>query len=429
MAARNEKPHGGHGWFVTFADLMGLLVSFFVMLVAFSNQDMKKLQIVAGSMRDAFGVQTAVRYSGIVEVDGLPTRPKLKNAAHIRPEDASATPTPDQADRKRDYGAKLEQDQAFALAAASLRQALQDMPELTEASKHIMFEETKEGFNIELVDQEGRSMFPEGSKDPYPRTREIIEKLAAPLKATPYRISITGHTAASKTPPQPGLGPWELSAGRANAVRRILEEQGLPSNNIYEIAGKADTDPLFADDPFIAANRRVTITLMREAPPVPPDLHPESPFGACPPPAGTHPAGAGHLIRKAISATCCFSPSRTRRETMSEQPAAARAQPVRNLTADEVARGIAEGRMLLVDVREPNETAHERFPGAVLVPLSAFNPAAIPVSPGCEVVFACRSGRRSVTASVAAQEQGFAYCCQLAGGILAWKAAGLPTET
>ncbi len=274
MARRKEAHGGGHGWFVTFADLMGLLVSFFVMLVAFSNQDQKKLQIVAGSMRDAFGVQAKVRYSGVIEVDGLPTRPKLKNAAHVTPEDASPTPTPDDQDHRRELGAKVTNDQAFALAAASLRQALQDMPELTEASKHIMVEESKEGLNIEIVDQEGRSMFAEGSKEPYERTRRIIEKLAGPLKATPYRLSITGHTSASKTPPRPDYGPWNLSADRANAVRQILEEEGLPSGNIYAVAGKADTDPLFPDDPFIAANRRVTITLMREAPPVPPDLRP-----------------------------------------------------------------------------------------------------------------------------------------------------------
>ncbi len=274
MARRKEAAHGGHGWFVTFADLMGLLVSFFVMLVAFSNQDQQKLQIVAGSMRDAFGVQNNVRYSGIIEVDGLPTRPKLKNAAHIQPEDASATPTPDDRDHNRDFGAHFKNDQAFALAAASLRQALQDMPELTEASKHIMVEEAKDGLNIEIVDQDGRSMFPEGAKEPYERTRAIIEKLAGPLKATPYRVSIVGHTAATRATPQPGYGPWELSADRANAVRQILEEQGYPSANFFEVAGKADTDPLFPDDPYMAANRRVTITLMREAPPVPPDLRP-----------------------------------------------------------------------------------------------------------------------------------------------------------
>src|SRR5947209_15875552 len=178
MARRKEAAHGGHGWFVTFADLMGLLVSFFVMLVAFSTQDQKKLQIVAGSMREAFGVQTEVRYSGIIEVDGLPTRPKLKNVARVSPEEASANPTPDEADQRREYGAKLKTDRAFALAAASLRQAMQDLPEVAEMSKNVMFEETSQGLNIEIVDQDGRSMFPEGGKEPYERTRRLIQKLA-----------------------------------------------------------------------------------------------------------------------------------------------------------------------------------------------------------------------------------------------------------
>src|SRR5713101_9139740 len=98
MARKRGAAHTGHGWFVTFADLMGLLVAFFVMLVAFSTQDQVKLQVVAGSMRDAFVVQDKVRYSGIIEVLGLPTRPKLKNTAHIDPSEASATPSPDEND-------------------------------------------------------------------------------------------------------------------------------------------------------------------------------------------------------------------------------------------------------------------------------------------------------------------------------------------
>ncbi len=67
---------------------------------------------------------------------------------------------------------------------------------MTEISKHIMFEETKEGLNLEIVDQDGRSMFAEGSKVPYERTRRLIQKLAAPLKATPLRVAIAGHTSA-----------------------------------------------------------------------------------------------------------------------------------------------------------------------------------------------------------------------------------------
>jgi chemotaxis protein MotB len=274
MARRKDGGHGGgHGWFVTFADLMGLLVAFFVMLVAFSTQDQQKLQIVAGSMRDAFGVQE-VRYAGVVETDGLPTRPKLKNAERIRPEDASNTPAPDQRDHERESGARLNDDRAFALAAASLRQALDDLPDLAELSKHIMIEETRQGLNIEIVDQDGRSMFPEGSKLPYERTVRLIRKLAGPLKALPNRVSIAGHTSAMRGPPQLGYGPWELSADRANAVRHVLEEEGLPTSHVYMVAGRADTQPLFPDDPYISANRRVTITLMREEPPLPAGFKP-----------------------------------------------------------------------------------------------------------------------------------------------------------
>jgi rhodanese-related sulfurtransferase len=71
----------------------------------------------------------------------------------------------------------------------------------------------------------------------------------------------------------------------------------------------------------------------------------------------------------------------------------------------------------------------DAYPGAVVVPLSSFDPHAIPDPQGKQVVFACRSGKRSMTAALAAQAEGFAYDKHLAGGMLAWKAAGLPTRT
>lgn len=271
---KGDAHGGGHGWFVTFADLMALLMSFFVMLVAFSTQDQQKLKIVAGSMRDAFGVQNASRFSGLIESDGLPTRPKMRNVAHIPPEEASNTPTPDQEDKNKTAGARMTTDREFALASASLRQALQDLPEISELSKHIMFEETKQGLNLEIVDQDGRSMFADGSKYPLERTRRLIQKLAAPLKATPLRVAIVGHTAANLVPTRSGYGGFDLSADRANVVRQILEQEGLPASHVASVAGKADTQPLFPDDPSLAANRRVTITLMREEPPLPPNLKP-----------------------------------------------------------------------------------------------------------------------------------------------------------
>jgi rhodanese-related sulfurtransferase len=102
---------------------------------------------------------------------------------------------------------------------------------------------------------------------------------------------------------------------------------------------------------------------------------------------------------------------------------------VQNLTPEDVARGLTEGRILLVDVREPSETEVERFPEAVYLPMSQFNPAAIPDPQGRQVVFACRSGNRSLTASLMAQAAGLPYDAHLAGGLKAWKEVGLPTES
>lgn len=107
---------------------------------------------------------------------------------------------------------------------------------------------------------------------------------------------------------------------------------------------------------------------------------------------------------------------------------AGEAHTVHDLTPEDVAKGIADGKYLLVDVREPNEVEVEAYPDSVVVPLSTFDPAEIPNPSGKDVVFACRSGKRSVTASLAAQAAGLAYDKHLAGGMLGWKAAGLPTK-
>ena len=102
---------------------------------------------------------------------------------------------------------------------------------------------------------------------------------------------------------------------------------------------------------------------------------------------------------------------------------------VHDLTPEDVSKGVAEGRYLLVDVREPNEVAVEAYPDGVVVPLSTVDPKNIPDPQGKQIVFACRSGKRSVTASMAAQAAGLPYDKHLAGGMLGWKQAGLPTRT
>jgi len=67
---------------------------------------------------------------------------------------------------------------------------------------------------------------------------------------------------------------WALSAGRANSSRGVLEDAGVDADRIYQVAGKANSEPLYADDPTLPGNRRIAIVLLREAPVLPPDHTP-----------------------------------------------------------------------------------------------------------------------------------------------------------
>jgi len=98
----------------------------------------------------------------------------------------------------------------------------------------------------------------------------------------------------------------------------------------------------------------------------------------------------------------------------------------RDLSPAAVFDGLKAGSILLVDVREPNEFAFERIHGALLHPLSTFEPKAIPTHPGRQIVFQCGSGKRSRTALDAFMAATGAEAAHMAGGIMSWKSAGLP---
>lgn len=271
MARKKAGHAGGHGWFVTFADLMALMMSFFVMLVAFSSPNKPQQAIVAGSMREAFGNQKHTRVAGVIETDGLPTRSNMQNVAKVTRDYASDQTTPTkQVQRDTTHVGTFQSDKGFATAAASLRQALQEMPEITEISRNILVEETKDGLDIQISDQEGRSMFPEGGALPYERTRRVIAAVAPTLRRLPNRVRITGHTSAVRGASRNLGAGWKLSADRALAIRDILAANGMADDRFESVVGRADTDPVFPDDPYLAPNRRVSILLVREAPPLPP---------------------------------------------------------------------------------------------------------------------------------------------------------------
>jgi chemotaxis protein MotB len=265
---KNADHGGGHGWYVTFADLMALLMAFFVVVAASSSQDKEKMATAIGSIRDAFGTQTDKHLSGgVMEIEGLPVRGHTKNVANVAPADATQQPGP-MSERLEGGPLMRSSSAASAQAAATLRQALQDMPEINEISRHLMVEEREDGIALHLMDQDGRSMFADGSRQVYERTRRALIAVSGVLRDLSQNIAISGHTGGNEIS-TPGYGPWDLSADRANAVRQVLEEGGVPRDRFQAVTGRAATEPLFPDNPYLAANRRVTILLINEPPAVP----------------------------------------------------------------------------------------------------------------------------------------------------------------
>jgi len=154
-------------------------------------------------------------------------------------------------------------------AAMSLRQAMQDMPELAELSNHVLIDETPEGLRIQLVDQEGRPMFDPGAVVPNERAIALLRTVARIAERLPNRLSIAGHTDSAPATADTDYTNWELSADRANAARAVLQRSGISDDRIYEVRGKAGSEPLYPDDPYMPGNRRISVVLLREAPVIP----------------------------------------------------------------------------------------------------------------------------------------------------------------
>jgi chemotaxis protein MotB len=113
-------------------------------------------------------------------------------------------------------------------------------------------------------------MFNEGSAQPNDRAKVLLQAVAKVVNKLPNRVTISGHTSASADGAKPG-SDWSLSSSRADASRQILQSAGVDADRIYQVAGKAASDPLYPDDPMLPGNRRITIVLLREAPVLPPN--------------------------------------------------------------------------------------------------------------------------------------------------------------
>lgn len=269
--------HHGGAWKIAYADFVTAMMAFFLLmwLITMTTQEQKNglaEYFAPAALSPAKSGAGGLLFGTSLDNSGNKSSTPREAARGSAGQEDRARPT--SSDRASDLDASrpVASVQADYSAVASLRQALQTMPEIAELSHNIVIEPTKEGVNVSLADEDGRSMFREGSVDPYERTRRVLEALAPILRRLPNRLSITGHTASVRPGSAQAVEPWNLSAGRALAVREILSGAGVPNDNFASVVGRADAEPVFPDDPYLAPNRRVTITLLNASSPVPPNF-------------------------------------------------------------------------------------------------------------------------------------------------------------
>jgi chemotaxis protein MotB len=263
--------HHGGAWKIAYADFVTAMMAFFLLmwLINMTTVEQKK-GLAEYFSPSAPGIGTSGAGPGAGPGQGA----RSEQDRRVPPARRDATTGQDAAARQAAAERAANRPNAGAQenhsAMASIRQALQSMPEITELSRNIVIDVTKDGLNVSLVDQEGRSMFPDGSVNPYERTRRVLEALAPTLRRLPHRLTVTGHTATARPGSARALDSWSLTVGRALAVREILVGSGLPDDRFASVVGRADTEPLFPDNPYVSQNRRIAITLLSEAPPAPP---------------------------------------------------------------------------------------------------------------------------------------------------------------
>jgi chemotaxis protein MotB len=160
--------------------------------------------------------------------------------------------------------AAREEQARFEQTTQAIRQAIEADARLAEFGRQLAIDATPEGLRIQLLDEERRPMFALGGAVPNEVARALVAKLAPILASLPNAVTIAGHTDAA---PFRGAGRsnFDLSAERANAVRKLLTDAGLPDRRVRSVTGNADRDLLLPAEPLAPANRRIAIVVLREA--------------------------------------------------------------------------------------------------------------------------------------------------------------------
>ncbi|MDG2848949.1 flagellar motor protein MotB [Vibrio parahaemolyticus] len=294
-------PPGLPLWMGTFADLMSLLMCFFVLLLSFSEMDVLKFKQIAGSMKFAFGVQNQLEVKDIPKGTSIIAQEFRPGRPEPTPIDVIMQQTMDitqqtlefhegESDRaggtKRDEG-KLTGGQSPETSTQSNQSAESDMQQqqseemsqemetLMESIKKALEREIEQGaIEVENLGQQivirmrEKGAFPEGSAFLQPKFRPLVRQIAELVKDVPGIVRISGHTDNQRLDSELYRSNWDLSSQRAVSVAQEMEKVRGFSHQRLRVRGMADTEPLVPNDSDEnrALNRRVEINIMQGEP-------------------------------------------------------------------------------------------------------------------------------------------------------------------
>jgi len=233
MAVLEEPPKFKRGtprWLITYADMMTLLLCFFVLLLSFANTDVVKFKEVLGSMKDAFGVQRET-----LEMD--------KEGGMELPMKMESTATRSEAEKQR------------------LVNLLKTMVREEGVEKNTLILPVRNGVRLEITELAGHAMFERGGTDLTTESQRLLRKMIPTMKETIYKITVEGHSdnIPLRSPKFPSN--WELSSARAGRVVRFFIQEGNMDPRRFTAVGHADTQPLVENTTpeNREKNRRVSI--------------------------------------------------------------------------------------------------------------------------------------------------------------------------
>lgn len=244
VVVRQARSHGGHhggAWKVAYADFVTTMMALFIVLWIVGQSDAVKL-----------AVAQYFRKPGVFA--GQPKLAPTPAGAGVLPGERQGGP----GEAERESAAE---EQTLQEAAGRVRELVAGLGSVRD---QIQIEVTPEGLRIELSERDNSNFFRVGSAMVLDSMRPVLERFEPVLAALPNPIAVEGHTDSRQYSEVRNYSNWDLSADRANSVRRVLETAGLPPGRIDRVVGHADRLLLVPKDPLHPSNRRVTILVRRQ---------------------------------------------------------------------------------------------------------------------------------------------------------------------